>query len=612
MGQEHDLLPASVEHVTRGKAVDESDDWHFPTEEERRTLRRVSEKMNWPAFAICVCEFAERFSYYGATQVYSNFISKPRPVVHGALSRTGANKGTDSTSGALGLGTVASQGLTLFNSFWCSVTPLLAGWLADAYLGRFRIICWGTGIAQVGHILLTVSAIPGVMDHQRGAEACFVMALIIMGTGTGVFKAGCPVLVAEQIKIKQQTVITLKSGESVIVDPALTTARTYMWYYEMINLGSLAGQLGMIYAEQNVGYWLAYLLPTLVFFLPFPVLWFGRHYYRSEPPNGSVLTQACGALWLGIRHTLSWNPWTFLRKYGSEEFWSYARPSTFRGAVRPRWMTYDDRWVDQLDRGVKACNIFLLFPLYYLCYNQITNNLIVQAGQMDMSGSPNELVSQLDPIFIIVFVLLFQFGLYPACERYNIPFTPIKRVAIGFFLVSLAMVWAAVLQHYIYRTSPCGTHVGDHGYRAPDGSECSSLQNSSPLSMWVSSGSYVLIAFSELFASVTSMEVAMVMAPKNMRSIVMAIGTFMSAIASAIGEAFIGLSQNPNWVINYGLFAGLAFVGGILFWLCFRRIDQHQDSLNMVGQETFEERVARGVEAAEPGPRASEKADIAA
>ena len=130
--------------------------------------------------------------------------------------------------------------------------------------------------------------------------------------------------------------------------------------------------------------------------------------------------------------------------------------------------------------------------------------------------------------------------------------------------------------------------------------------------MWVSSGSYVLIAFSELFASVTSMEVAMVMAPKNMRSIVMAIGTFMSAIASAIGEAFIGLSQNPNWVINYGLFAGLAFVGGILFWLCFRRIDQHQDSLNMVGQETFEERVARGVEAAEPGPRASEKADIAA
>ncbi|WFD18206.1 hypothetical protein MCAP1_000405 [Malassezia caprae] len=596
MGQEHDLLPAGVEHFTDAKAVDESDDWHFPTEEERRTLRRVSEKMNWPAFAICICEFAERFSYYGATQVYSNFISKPRPVVHGQLSRTGANHGTDSTSGALGLGTVASQGLTLFNTFWCYVTPLLAGWLADAYLGRFPIICYGTVIAQVGHILLTVSAIPGVIDNQKGAEACFVIALIIMGTGTGVFKASCSVLVAEQIKIKQLTVITLKSGEKVIVDPALTTARTYMWYYEMINLGSLAGQLGMIYAEQNVGYWLAYLLPTLVFFLPFPVLWFGRHYYKSEPPNGSVLTQACGALWLCIKNTLSWNPWTFMRKYGTDEFWSYARPSTFRGAVRPKWMTYDDRWVDQLDRGVKACNIFLLFPLYWLCYNQITNNLIVQAGQMDMGGAPNELVSQLDPIFIIVFVLLFQFVLYPACERYNIPLTPLKRITIGFFLASFAMVWAAVLQHYIYKTSPCGTRVGDKHHYAPDGSKCSLLKNSSSLSMWVSSGSYVLIAFSELFASVTSMEVAMIMAPKNMRSIVMAVGTFTTAVASAIGEAFIGLSQNPNWVINYGLFAGLAFVGGILFWLCFRNIDRNQDYLNMIGQETFEEQVAHGAE----------------
>lgn len=602
LGQQHDVFPAGVEHITDAKAVEETDDWHFPTEEERQTLRRVSEKMNWPAFAICVCEFAERFSYYGATQVYSNFISKPRPMINGALSRTGANHGTDSTSGALGLGTVASQGLILFNSFWCYVTPLFAAWIADAYLGRFQIICYGVVIAQIGHILLTISAIPGVIDNQRGAEACFVIALIIMGTGTGVFKASCPVLVAEQIKIKEQTVIRLKSGEKVIVDPALTTARTYMWYYEMINLGALAGQLGMIYAEQNVGYWLAYLLPTLVFFLPFPVLYFGRNFYKSEPPNGSVLTQACGALWLGIKNTFSWNPWTFIKKYGSQEFWSYSRPSTYRGEVKPKWMTYEDRWVDQLDRGVKACNIFLLFPLYWLCYNQITNNLIVQAGQMDMHGSPNELVSQLDPIFIIAFVLLFQFVLYPACERFNIPFTPIKRITVGFILASFAMVWAAVLQHYIYKTSPCGTHVGDGGYYAPDGSECTKLKNSSSLSMWVSSGSYVLIAFSELFASVTSMEVAMLMAPKNMRSIVMAIGSFTSAVAAAIGEAFIALSQNPNWVINYGLFAGLSFVGGLVFWLCFYRIDKNQDYLNMIGQETFEERVAHGEEKVESSP----------
>lgn len=593
-GHKVETLPASLAHLSDAKAVDESlEDWHFPTEEERRTLRRVPEKMNWPAFAICVCEFAERFSYYGATQVYSNFITHKRPVIDGVMSRSGANHGSDQqTSGGLGLGSVASQGLVLFNSFWCYVTPLIAAWVADSYLGRFRIICYGVVIAQIGHILLTISAIPSVMDNQRGAEACFVIALIIMGTGTGIFKSSCPVLVAEQIKIKEQTVVTLKSGERVIVDPALTTARMYMWYYEMINLGSLAGQLGMIYAERNVGYWLAYLLPTLVFFLPFPVLWFGRNFYKSEKPDASVLTQAVGALWLGIKNTAGWNPVRMLRLYGSQQFWSYARPSNYPG-VKPKWMTYEDRWIDQLARGIKACNVFVLFPLYWICYNQMLNGMIIQNGQMQMNGSPNELPSQLDPIFIIVFVPLFQFVLYPLTEKYKIPFSPIRRITVGFFLASFSMVWAAVLQHYVYKTSPCGDRVGDAGFTAPDGSDCSDLsKNASSLSMWISAGAYILLAFSELFASVTSMEVAMIMAPKNMRSIVMAIGSFTSAVASAIGEAFIALSENPRWVINYGVFAGLSFVGGILFWLCFRGIDRHQDELNMIGQEGYEEKVA--------------------
>ncbi|KAL4401703.1 transmembrane transporter [Malassezia pachydermatis] len=593
-GHKPEIFPAGVAHLTDAEKLDETiDEWHFPTEEERMTLRRVPEKMNWPAFAICVCEFAERFSYYGATQVYSNFINNPRPTIGGNFSETGANHGSgEAKSGALGLGSVTAQGLILFNSFWCYVTPLIAAWIADAYLGRFRIICYGVVIAQVGHILLVISAIPGVLNNQTGAEACFVLALIIMGTGTGIFKSSCPVLVAEQIKIKEQTVVTLKSGEKVIVDPALTTARTYMWYYEMINLGSLAGQLGMIYAERNVGFWLAFLLPTLVFFLPFPVLWFGRNYYKSEPPNGSVLTQACGALWIGIKKTASWNPIKMVRSYGSKEFWDYARPSNYPDP-KPKWMTYEDRWIDQLARGIKACNIFVLFPLYWLCYNQINSPLIVQAGQMDMGGSPNELVAQLDPIFIIVFVLLFQFGLYPMAEKYSIPFTPIRRITIGFILASFSMIWAAVVQHYIYKTSPCHDHVGDEGYFAPDGSECSELdKNRSPLNMWVTAGAFVLIAFSELFASVTSMEVAMVMAPKNMRSIVMAIGSFTSAVASAIGEAFVPLAENPLWVVNYGVFAGLAFVGGILFYICFRNVDRHQDELNLIGQEGFENEVA--------------------
>lgn len=79
----------------------------------------------------------------------------------------------------------------------------------------------------------------------------------------------------------------------------------------------------------------------------------------------------------------------------------------------------------------------------------------------------------------------------------------------------------------------------------------------------------------------------MLMAPKNMRSIVMAISLFTTAIAAAIGEAFTALSTNPRFVINYGVFAGLAFVGAIIFWIVFHNLDKEQEDMNLIGQEGY-------------------------
>ena len=35
-------------------------------------------------------------------------------------------------------------------------------------------------------------------------------------------------------------------------------------------------------------------------------------------------------------------------------------------------------------------------------------------------------------------------------------FSALKKITLGFFTGSAAMIWAAVLQHYIYKTNPCG------------------------------------------------------------------------------------------------------------------------------------------------------------
>lgn len=569
--------------MDHGDPDTDKEEQHFPTDEERSTLRRVPEKLNWALFSIGVCELAERFSFYGATQVFTNFISKKRPVIDGEISASGAAKGSSRPSGALGMGSETSNGLVTFNQFWCYITPLLGAYIADVYIGRFNALCIGVGFAMVGHILLVISAIPSVLDDQNGALGCFVIAIIIMGLGTGFFKSNCSVLIIDQIKVKEQTVVTLNTGEKVIIDPALTTARLYLWFYLMINIGSFVGQLGMVYAEKWVGFWLSYLLPTLVFIIPIPVLWIGKKYYTVTPPDGSVLKNALRVCGIAFKKNWSWSPKAFVRNWNSSHYWDCAKPSLMHDSERKSWMTFEDHWVDELARGAKACMIFLLFPMYWVCYNQISNNLIYQAGQMDIGSTPSEIPATLDPIFIIVFVFVFNMGVYPLLDRMKIPFTPIKRITVGFFVASASMIWSAVLQHYIYERNPCGKYVGDDVRR--NGLDCSEV--SADLTVWIQTGAYGLVALSEIFASVTSMEVAALMAPANMRSIIMAVSLFTTAFASAINEAFNPLAKNPLFVINYAVFACLSFVGGALFYVSFRGIDRKQEELNLLSQDSY-------------------------
>lgn len=145
--------------------------------------------------------------------------------------------------------------------------PLVGGWIADSYLGRFKTIQWSILIAIIGHSLLICSSIPTVMDNPSGALGLFGVGLVIMGVGTGGFKSNVSNFVAEQVPQRRAEVITLKSGERVIKDPQVTISRVFLYFYMMINIGSLAGGIGMVYAERWIGFWLSYSLPTFMFFL---------------------------------------------------------------------------------------------------------------------------------------------------------------------------------------------------------------------------------------------------------------------------------------------------------------------------------------------------------
>lgn len=55
------------------------DEYPLPTADESETLRRIAGSLPLVSFSLCLVEFAERASYYGAKTVFSNFIEFPLP-----------------------------------------------------------------------------------------------------------------------------------------------------------------------------------------------------------------------------------------------------------------------------------------------------------------------------------------------------------------------------------------------------------------------------------------------------------------------------------------------------------------------------------------------------
>lgn len=299
-----------------------------------------------------------------------------------------------------------------------------------------------------------------------------------------------------------------------------------------------------------MGFYLSFTLPTAVFLLCPIVLFAGHKRYVKSPPQGSVLGKALRIWGAGMKGKWSLNPVKTIKALNAPDFWDHARPSQHPVETRPKWMTYDEVWVDEVKRGFKACAVFLYLPIYCaftlaatvdeadienspgLTYNQLNSNLVSQAATLNTHKLPNDILSNLDPLALIICIPIVDRVIYPALRRAGFRFTALKRMSMGFFSGSIAMIWAAVVQHYVYKTSPCGNQAATCKDENGD-------PLTSPLNVWIQTGAYLFIAFSEILTIISGLEYAFTKAPKNMRSLVMSVFLFMNAISSALGFAFV-------------------------------------------------------------------------
>lgn len=338
------------------------DDFPLPTAHEESTLRKVPGRIPWIAWFLCLVEFAERASYYGATTVFSNFIRNPLPQT----STTGKvmihhpeNPTLEEKPGALGMGGVASTSLTLAFKFFAYTFPIFGAWLGDAKWGRYKTILVGVLICGIAHIVQIAGAAPSVLvAHQ--AAAPFLISLFTLAIGAGIFKPNIlPTVIDQYTHQKPYTKVLKKTGEKVIVDPELTVNRICLYFYMAVNVGAVFG-VATVYAELDVGFWLAFLLPGILYFLlPLVLAGTAKHTVRY-PPNGSVLTAVAQIMVMAFRRSKGavWRA----------DFWDATKPSvlaaqgitTFRG--KP--IGWTDKQVEETKRTFSACSMFWFFPIW--------------------------------------------------------------------------------------------------------------------------------------------------------------------------------------------------------------------------------------------------------
>ncbi|RIA96011.1 di/tri peptide transporter 2 [Glomus cerebriforme] len=507
-----------------------------PTQQDWKTLPRIADHLPTVVWFVVFCELCERFTYYGVSGPFQNYIQYPPPAkLHGQ-------------PGAIGAGQETATALGYFFHFFCYVTPLIGAAIADQYLGRFNTILMFCLVYMVGLTILTTTAIPAAIQ-AKAAFPGLILSMIIIGLGTGGIKCNVSPLVADQYTRTKPYVKKLSDGKKVIVDPKITVQSIFHWFYLAINVGSLSPIL-TTYLEKYHSYWMAYLVPLIMFFGAIGVLIVFRKNYVKKPPQGSAILKFFRVLKVAFMNGRNLDN---------------AKPSNLSKTYN---ITWDDKFVDEVKKCLEACRVFIFFPIYWLCYEQMSNNLVSQASVMQVGDLPNDLVMNLNPISLIIFVPLTNKIIYPAFQRFGIIIRPITRIFIGFLLCGLSMAYSAIVQHIIYKTGPCFESTGC----MVDGEVVPNNVN-----VWVQSPSYILIGFSEVFASITGLTYAYERAPDELKSTVTALYLMTTAFGSALGFGVVPLSKDPYLVILYVTLSILVVVTGFLLLFTFKKYDQEEE-----------------------------------
>ncbi|WP_050727459.1 POT family MFS transporter [Vulgatibacter incomptus] len=376
--------------------------------------------------------------------------------------------------------------------------PLLGGWLADRWLGKYRTILWLSLLYCVGHAFLA---------FFESSRTGFYTGLFLIALGSGGIKPCVSAFVGDQFDQSN------KALARVVFDA----------FYWIINFGSFFASLLIPLTLDAYGPSVAFGIPGALMFVATVIFWAGRKRYVNVPPaardpNGFVgvartalLTARAGegrpglalaggggvfalgtlaaSPWLGFVATLCLAIVLFLAAFGGGVLLQLERA---RGL-------HPDEDIEGVRAVLRLLVIFALVTPFWSLFDQKASTWVLQAQNMELPGwawfKSASQMQALNPLLVMALIPFNNLVLYPTLGRLGIRVTPLRRMTAG--IVFSALAWLV---------------VGGIQLTLDGGATPSILWQVVP---------YAMLTFGEVLVSATGLEFAYSQAPAKMKGALM-------------------------------------------------------------------------------------------
>jgi POT family proton-dependent oligopeptide transporter len=333
-------------------------------------------------------EAAERFSFYGMRNILTVFLINYLLLqeIPDEESRTATAKAT-------------------FHLFVSGVYffPLLGGYLADRYLGKYRTVLYLSLLYCVGHAFLA---------FFEGSKNGFYAGLFLIALGSGGIKPCVSAFVGDQFDESNKELVKGVFG----------------LFYWIINFGSFFASLLIPVTLDKWGPSVAFGIPGLLMLLATVIFWLGRKHYVDVPPTGH-------------------NPHSFLRVV-----WSALVGQRPAGGDRlaAAEAAHPAEAVEGARAVFRVMGIFAAVPIFWALFDQKASTWVVQATQMDLQVgditlAPSQLQA-LNPLMVMLLIPFLSFVVFPWFERKGWAPTALRRMTAGMFIAGISFLMVGAIQ----------------------------------------------------------------------------------------------------------------------------------------------------------------------